>query len=556
MPEFTDRFYQTNCLEANIAEYDKGCRRMVNVMATGTGKTHVFGRVFDTFKSRLPNQMMVLAHTKELVHQSHDRMAELYQSKYKVGIEMATIKCDPESDIIVASVETLGREESTRASRFNWDRIDKLIVDEAHHSTGDSYRRVFEHAGVFAPDTDKLFLGFTATPNRPDGEGLGQIFEKVAFVYSIRDAIKDGWLVPPKGWRVKTSLDLAGVGVRNGDFIKSELSTAVDTPTRNEEIVKAWELHGKGRQTVVFCVDIQHAQDVAAAFQKAGYPAEAVWGDDPNRDAKIQAHKIGELQILCNCQVLTEGYDDPAISCIVVARPTLSSISYQQMIGRGLRLFLGKIDCIVIDVVDSSLRNSLMTLPTLLGIITPMDLEGRSVIQVVEELELVQEQYPTIDLLKLDSMGQLKVIISQVDLFEIRFPTEVEQNSEFTWFRAADGGYKMLLAGAGWVRIFPNVLGKWEIVADVNDEPLHGTRNSLEEAFRGADEAIRKRVSTKVLACIKREGTWQNKPLSKYPKLITMLKRLFKKDFPVEHMTAGQASKLINERLTKLKLSK
>lgn len=553
-----DWAHQASALEADLAAYDAGTRRMMNVMATGTGKTHVFGRVFETFKSRLPGQQLVLAHTKELVKQASARMTDMYDSKFKVGIEMATITCDPESDIIVGSVETLGRKDTKRVDRFNWERIDKVIVDEAHHSTGDSYRRVLELTGSLAPDTDKLLLGVTATPNRPDGAGLSDIYEKVTFVYSLRQAIKDGVLAEVKGWRVQTTTSLAGVSVVGGDFVKSELSKVIDTSVRNSQVVSAWEKYGAGRRTLVFCGDIQHAEDMAEEFRKAGYAADAVWGDDPDRDAKLYAHQTGKIQILCNCNVLTEGYDDPEISCIVLARPTVSAILFAQMVGRGTRKAPGKTDCIILDVVDSTTRNSLMTLPSLLGIISSLNMEGRSVIEVVEEMEAAQDQYPTIDLTKLDNISDLQTIVSQVDLFEIRFPAEVEANSELTWFRAVDGGYKMRVpketSKEGWVRIFENALGKWEILAEINDESLHGTRSTMEEAFRGADEAIRKRVSNKTLACVKREGTWQNKPVLKYPKLIKMLQRLYKnREFPLEHMTAGQASRLVNDRLNKLK---
>ena len=162
-----------------------------------------------------------------------------------------------------------------------------------------------------------------------------------------------------------------------------------------------------------------------------------------------------------------------------------------------------------------------------------------------------------VDLLKLDCISELTTIVSEVDLLEVRFPPEVEQNSEFTWFRALGGGFRISLGGAGYVNIRSNVLDKWEILAEVNGESLHGTRDTMEAAFKAADEAIRKRISAKQLAIIRRDATWQSKPLTKYPKMIGMLKRLFKgRQFPIEHMAAGQASKLINERLTKLNLSK
>jgi ATP-dependent helicase IRC3 len=213
---------------------------MMHVMATGTGKTIVIGKLFEKLRSRLPGQMVVLAHTEKLVEQNADKTQKV-NPHLKVGIDMgASYYADTDSDIISASIATLGRDGSKRVERFNWNSIDKLIADEAHHSTGDSYRRVFDAFGSFVPDTHKLTLGFTATPNRPDGVPLSDVYQKVGFVYAIRQAIKDGWLVQPRGYRVKTSTSLAGVSVVKGDYNKTELSAAVDSKPRNEQIVDMW----------------------------------------------------------------------------------------------------------------------------------------------------------------------------------------------------------------------------------------------------------------------------------------------------------------------------
>jgi ATP-dependent helicase IRC3 len=569
-----ERDYQTRAEDAVVSEYDKGVRRMLNVQATGTGKTVVFSRLIKKMLSRLPGQTLVLAHTEELVDQNKVTLSEV-NPELSVSKEMAGEYADPKADIIVASVATLGRKDTKRVERFDWNNVDKIIIDEAHHSTGDGYRRVLDIAGALAPNSRKLLLGTTATPNRPDGTGLSEIYEKVANVYSVRDAVKDGWLVEPRGWVMHTSTSLAGISTTAGDYTKSELSKAVDTQARNHEVVEFWRQYAQGRQTVVFCVDIQHAQDMAEEFKKAGVAAESVWGDDPDRAKKIQAHKNGEIQILCNCAVLTEGYDDWQISCVVLACPTLSSIKFAQMIGRGLRLdpstgnlrqwrkvqntgvgarphHCVKVDCVVLDVVDSSARNSLLTLPTLMGLPAGLDLKGQSLLEAVERIETAQEEFPSLDFTKLTDLSSLAKIIEQVDLFQVRFPEEVEANSELTWFRATDGGYKMRIpketGKPGFIRIFENLLSKWEIIAEINDEGLHGTRHSLEEAFKAADEQIRKRVSPQTLSCIKREATWHNKPVTTGQK--RMLERLFpKRVFVYDTMTSGQASRAISERL-------
>lgn len=555
---FTERPYQREALAANLSEYDKGTRRMLNLMATGTGKTITFAKIREKFKSVLPGQTLILAHTDELVTQNLDKVRE-ENPTLKVEKEMAGEYADTNADIISASVATLGRAGTKRTERFNWDAIDKLVIDEAHHAVADSYGRILDCAGSLRPDTHKLLLGVTATSQRPDGRALSDIFEKVSYVYTIRQAITDKWLVPVRGFRVVTDTKLDDVSFHDGDFTKSELSRAVDTEVRNRTLVREWLKLGEGRKTVVFTVNIEHAQHVADEFRKAGIAAEAIWGDDPDRVEKLKRHRNGETLVLCNCSVLMEGYDDPSISCVVIGRPTASALAFTQMIGRGTRLFLGKEDLIVIDMVDSTIHHSLITLPTLMGLPNTLDLEGQSLLDVVEEIEMLQADNPTIDFSKLLKASELKTIVQSVNLLEVRFPKEVEEHSELTWFRAVEGGYKILIPKinnerAGFLRMSENPLGQWDIAGRIKEVDLNATRPSMEEAFKACDEQIRKRLGPMGLKWIMREATWHGKPVTKGQK--GMLARLFPyRTFDYHLMSAGQASKIISERLAK-KVSK
>jgi superfamily II DNA or RNA helicase len=540
---------------------------MLHVMATGTGKTVVFSKLYEAMKSRLPGQMLVIAHTEELVKQNQDKI-QAVNPTLKVDREMAGTYADPNADIISASVQTLGRDGSKRPDRFNWPNIDKIVIDEAHHSTSDGYRRILDRAGVLQSDSSKLLLGVTATPTRPDGSSLSDLFDKVVYSYGMREAIKDGWLVDIRGFRVATDTRLDGVSKVGGDFVKSELSSAVNTDQRNTEILKAWKSHGENRQTIAFTVDIAHAKKLAEAFQEAGVAAEAIWGDDPDRDEKLRRHREGEIKVLCNCAVLTEGYDDWRIGCVILARPTASGILFTQMVGRGTRLDPDygnlkspdhpeppkKTDCVVLDVVDGSAGHSLITLPTLMGLKNVLDLKGKSLLWAVETLEKLQAENPSVNFDKLTDIDSAKVLIESVDMFQVRFPAEVEANSQLTWFRAIDGGYKMLIPKEtdkpGAVRIFENALGRWQISGEINDETFHGTRPTMEECFKVADEQIRKRVSPMTLSCVKREATWHKNKVTDGQK--KMLGRLFPhKKFDFSLMNSGDASRVIAERLSK-----
>jgi superfamily II DNA or RNA helicase len=552
---FQDRPYQDDAISADIAEYDKGTRRMLNVMATGTGKTIVFSRLYEKLKSRLPGQMLVLAHTEELVKQNATKVQEVNPG-LKVGIEMAGDYVDESNtDIISGSVQTLGRKGSSRAARINWERVDKVIVDEAHHSVSDAYGRVFELARSLHPETHKILLGTTATSQRPDGKALSDIYEKVAFVYSLRQAITDKWLVPIRGFRVSTTTVLDSVESNGGDFALSALSKAVDTPDRNRSIVNHWKQLAGERKTVVFCADIEHAKHLAGEFRAEGITSDAVWGDDVGREEKLKGHQNGKFQVLCNCAVLVEGYDDPSISCVVLARPTKSPVLFAQMVGRGTRLAHGKSDLVVIDVVDSTISNTLITLPTLMGLSNILDVKGRDIVEVVEQMEAVQLEHPSLDLTTLDDIEKLESVVNSINMFEVRFPKEVEASSDFIWFKAADGGYRINIPKdgpekAGYLRIEENMLGQWGITGQIKEVDLVATRPTMEEAFRASDEQIRKRLGKMRLQYLLREATWHSKPVTKGQR--SMLERLFPwKRFPYEQMTSGMASKIINERLNK-----
>lgn len=549
---YQDRPYQTACGEANLADYDKGVRRMLNVMATGTGKTVTFARLKELFKSRLPGQMMVVSHTEELVQQNAAKLRDVNPS-LKVGVEMAGIYAEGTDDIISASVQTLGRLGTRRLDKFNRDMVDKLVVDEAHHSTTDAYRRVLDWSGVLNDDSDKLLVGVTATPQRTDGVTLEGAYEKISYVYGIRQAISDGWLCRIRGFRITTDTTL-DVSKSAGDFVKSELALAVNTDERNKRVVDGWVKLGGQRKTIAFTVDIDHAVKLAEEFKSRGISAEAVWGDDPERAAKLERHRNGDSTVLCNCSVLAEGYDDPSIACVLLARPTASPVLFAQMVGRGTRLYEGKVDLLVIDVVDATVSHSIVTLPTLMGLANALDLNGGDLLEAVEALEAAQADNPTVDFSKLESLAGLKQLIEQVNMLEVRFPPEVEASSDLTWFRAVDGGYRMNIPaegeGQGFVRVFENTLGQWELAGKINGEEFHGKRTTMEDAFKTCDEQVRKRVNKLTIQYLLREATWHGKPVTKGQ--IQMLARLFpKRLFPISQMTSGQASKIISERLAR-----
>lgn len=564
-----NRPYQDAALEAVRTEYQRGVRQQLLSMATGTGKTVVFSQLPNKMSDILPGQMMVLAHREELIDQAIDKMRRI-NPHLRIDKEMATHHADPSiADCIVASVATLGRKNTPRINKFNWERIDKFVTDEAHHSTATTYQNIYNASGVLHPSSNQLLLGVTATPNRADGKALAQIYKKIVFTYGMRSAIEDGWLVDVRGVRVNTQTSLDEVKTIAGDFAQDMLSDTVNNPQRNQLVVKAWLDNAENRQTVGFTVDIQHAKDLAEMFRKYGVKAEAIWGDDPQRAEKLIAHKNKEITVLLNCGVLTEGYDDWRIACILLARPTKSSSLYVQMVGRGTRLqdgcgnlkepfgimlprMLFKQDCIVIDVVDNSSKHSLVTLPTLMGMSGSIDLRGKSMVAAIRAIENAQREFSHIDFSNLRDIDNLKAYIQQVDLFNVKYPDEVVEYSEFKWRGAIDGGFIISLPNkAGEVTIKQNLLDKWEISAIINNQKYKGIRDTVDESFVAAENLISDKIPHE-LTLLKRKGEkWhEHKPTQKQ---LDLLAKLFKGKPLPNNLTKGQASELIDSVLNKRK---
>jgi ATP-dependent helicase IRC3 len=549
------RPYQETALDSICAAYDQGWHQQILAMATGTGKTFIFSNLPEKMASQLPGQTLVLSHTEELVDQSVATMRAINPS-LKVDKEMAEYKADPSTaDVVVASVATLGRLNTSRLAKFDVDKWTKIIVDEAHHTPAESYMRILDAFHVLEDGTKKLLLGCTATPSRSDNKALGAIYKKLVYTYGIRQAIEDGFLVNVRGYRVTTQTDISGVHLVAGDFNAGELVEAIDNPDRNKRVVEAWLKWGEGRRTVVYAASIEHAKHLSDAFNEAGVPTAAIWGSDDDRVQKLHCHEKGDLRVLVNCSLLNEGWDSPSVSCIVHGAPTASSVRFTQRCGRATRLFEGKMDCIILDLVDLVGHHSLCTLPSLIGLPGNLDLQGHGLVEAAELIEAAQEEHDTIDFTKLKAVDNLKQYIEQVDLFTIRFPSEVTDNSEFRWVRAIDGGFVMRVprpkadstgTKSGRVRIYENVLGEWEIDGRIKDKLFHGVRKSIEEAFGCADQQIRQR-SPESVCLVNRSAAWMAKPAT--PAQMKMLNRLYKGKTWPEDFTQGQASHFIDQRI-------
>jgi len=363
------RPYQRRALTA-IEEADReGVQRPLLVYPTGTGKTVIFSHALKERAEK--GRGLVLVHREELAEQTRDKLA-MVAPELSTGIVKAE-RDELDADVVVASVQTASRDkrlaalvESGRRSPFG-----TLIVDEAHHAPAPTWTKVLRGMGSWS-QFGPLTIGFTATPERDNGKTLG-VWEKVVSYMSIREAIygdrkkgeEGGYLVPIlPAVVVETKMDMGKVRKTGGDYSDGDLGTALEDAGAIEQIADAYKEHASDRKGVAFTPTIKTAHHLAEELRKRGIPAEAIdGGTDPElRRAVLKRLKTGQTQVVVNCAVLTEGFDEPSISCVVVARPTKFHGLYVQMVGRGTRLYPGKKDLMVLDIVGASNRHELIGL--------------------------------------------------------------------------------------------------------------------------------------------------------------------------------------------------
>lgn len=384
------RPYQNDAVEAIEREWQEATSALV-VMPTGSGKTQVFAEIV---RRRLQfGGAMIIAHREELIWQAAKRLEEI--TGVRPGVEMADSRATEGfwegTEIVVSTVQTqvAGREQK-RMERFSPFAYATLIIDEAHRATADTYRKVIDH---YRRNPALKVLGVTATPDRHDEEALGQIFEEVAFDYELPDAIEDGWLVPIRQRMVEVhELDYSKVRTTAGDFNQGDLAAILEEENMLHEIAGPTLELAAGRKTLVFASSVAHAERLSEILNRPAYGGErtAKWvsGKTPKDDRRemLRDYSDGKFQILVNVGVATEGFDEPGIQCVVMARPTKSRALYAQMAGRGTRALPGVIDdlpsaeyrrdaiahsgkptCEIIDFAGNAGKHKLVTTADLLG---------------------------------------------------------------------------------------------------------------------------------------------------------------------------------------------
>lgn len=592
----TLRPYQVDSLQAIEAARVGGLNRLLVKKPTGTGKTVTFAAMpthlagwLETFPAD-QRKMLVIAHREELLTQAAEKIQAANPELF-VSIEQGPSRASVFADVVIASIQTLQWGKFRRLRQLLEHHTFRLvIVDEAHHAAAPTYRTALVHLGflpaadasdeenIEAPahddvlemakalatwdevaPKDRLLVGMTATPNRSDAIGLGCVFQSLVYSYALRDAIRDGYLVPITPWVVETHDSLDDVRVHRGDFNQRDLADTVNNARRNQLAVQALQRYAPHESTLAFTVDVEHAHALAKAFTDAGITAAALSGETPKdeRRALLAAYTAGELQVITNCMVLTEGTDLPRTGCILHAKPTKSATLYEQMTGRGLRIHPHKAECIVIDLVDIARKHSLQAAPVLYGLPPGVKPQGKQLDAVADALEELLAKHPSLDCSGLATLEELELRAQKIDPWAIPDLGALGQGLHMKWLKTDEDTFRLQYPwqdGTEVLHVQRDLLDHYDIVCTLRvANPAGGTQQVRQRTVAAqigdartalvmAEQfVINERRSVNVL--VNKQASWRSAPAS--PGQLAALARMRVPHNP-RTLTKGAASDLMD----------
>ncbi|MET8824767.1 DEAD/DEAH box helicase [Streptomyces sp. NPDC004610] len=487
---FTPRPYQRDAITALRDGWNGPHNRLAVVLPTGAGKTVVFSNLISEHQPHLRGQRaLVIAHREELLAQAAAKVRAV-RPDLRVGIVKAGRDEHRDADVIVASVQTL----AVPRRREAITDIGLIIVDECHHAAARTYMEVLDHFGAWRGVPT---AGFTATMTRTDG-GLAEVWQDIVFTLDILDMITDGYLCDVRGKRITVdTLDLDTVRTRNGDLVEGQLGRALEDSGALDAIAKAYRDHAADRPGVVFTPTVDTAQQAAESLRAAGITAAPVWGEmsRDDRRATLARYEAGDVQVLTNCMVLTEGFDAPHTSCIVIARPTKSPGLYVQMAGRALRPSPGKTDALLLDVMGASTRHKLASM---------VDLTGREIGQAADEDRTLREIAEEAIVTERRRALAARIQAEEINLFG-QSPVRWLRTPEGTWFiRLTTEMFVFLVRDPG-TRLYR--MRRWRAHEGVV-APREDTPRPLADALEWMEHLARDMAPR---AFVNRQAGWRNR---------------------------------------------
>ncbi len=509
-PTPTLRPYQREAIEAVLAARRSGVRRMIVCLPTGSGKTVIFSHL-----ARLARrQVLVLAHREELLLQAREKLEHAMEGEAVVAVEQGSKRAPEDAKVLVCSIRSLHEERLAHVLRGR--DIGLVIYDECHHAASDDNLRVLKTLGVFDKKWSGTLLGFTATTSRGDGKGLDAVFERIVYSRALPQMIDDGYLCRLRGYRIATSADLTRLSGGGADFHEDELAEAVDIEERNALVARSIQELARDRRTIAFCVTVNHARNLSRSLNVLGVPTGIVHGMMPSdtRAKALADFRAGKTQVLTNVGVLTEGFDDPGVSCIAMARPTRSESLYAQCVGRGTRLHAEKKDCLVLDFVDLS-SLSLCTLPSIFGVPRDLDLEGDDVREARRVWDEITFDRPGFELAAgAVTLSEIQDRAASFDPLALSISEDVRAISANAWFslgRHGIGLHFQRSAGRPSEALVLRraVRGKsWEVSVD---SAVVDRYSRMEDAVQAVDYEI-ERLGRRTAASAKGDAAWRRAP--------------------------------------------
>jgi superfamily II DNA or RNA helicase len=335
------RTYQSTVID-KVRQSLVANKRVCLQVPTGGGKTIIACYIMQNAVAK-GKKVLFLVHLKELIEQTSAKLKAFGGINH--GIIAAGFPAN-EADIQLAMVQTLNRRESDFVP-------DLIVIDEAHHATAGQYQKILERY------PQAFVLGLTATPIRLDGKGLKDIFNAIVTGPTVKSLIEEGHLNRYRYYSVPKMLDVSGIKTKMGDFDQEQLQKAIEQAGIVGDAVGHYKQHLNGKKAIVFCQRIKHSEELVELFTVEGISAAHLDGKTPKseRESVIERFRTGDIKVLCNCSLISEGFDVPDCDGVIMLRPTKSLSLYLQMIGRGLRP--SENPTIVLDHVGNYTRHGL-----------------------------------------------------------------------------------------------------------------------------------------------------------------------------------------------------
>jgi len=555
----TLRDYQREAVDAVKNAWENGTQSPLVALATGAGKTTIASQLLVETVDPEIHRALVIGHTTEIVYQCRDRIANQFGGRLDnyygglrmlpgIGVVMGTDDM-PDARIVVATRQSAHPQRLKRMLQTG--SFDALVIDEAHHALADNtYGEIVETLKKDNPAIN--IVGMTATPARTDKKALKTTFDEIVYQWLIPDGVQAGYLTPVTRIKVKTKVDLSGVRSSNGDYSSNRMVSVLQASNWIDLSLKAFKeyIADSGRSCLAFLPSVEMSKQFTQAVNSEAMPAAHIDGTTPKdeRRALLSDYASGKLKVISNMAVLTEGFDAPATSAIFLARPTRSKTLFTQIVGRGLRPFPGKDDCLLLDmtVVDTKALET----GTLLGrIITCQQCEtdyyfgmGKcpncgAVLPPPEEKSPDDDPIPMPHQALYEGNG---IVTSHESLFEKAFAA---------WYSGEDGYLSAALGfDKGALIIMPPIVDGYYRLAHVptngNEPVVFLDRNEdLASLMLSAEKRIDK--DSRDAKTLQKDAKWRGEPATRAQK--GLLRQLGVKGFRAA--TKGTAAQMITHTL-------